>query len=102
MEETSLFTKGEKRESHNSQNEQSDTTELTKVIQTQQMFGNHHYGTIEAHRIRPDARPTKVQTRSRRPLEENEQQQPKIVNIDEIPSLEMIPVKSTPILEEIQ
>jgi hypothetical protein len=48
------------------------------------------------------ARPTRVQTRSRGPLEENEQQQPEIVDIDEIPSPEMIPVNSTPILEEIQ
>jgi hypothetical protein len=47
-------------------------------------------------------RPTRVQTRSRGPLEENEQQQPEIVDIDEIPSPEMIPVNSTPILEEIQ
>jgi hypothetical protein len=48
------------------------------------------------------ARPTRVQTRSRGPLEENEQQQPEIVDIDEIPSPERIPVNSTPILEEIQ
>jgi hypothetical protein len=47
-------------------------------------------------------RPTMVQTRSRGPLKENEQQQPKIVNIDEIPSPKMIPIKSTSILEEIQ
>jgi hypothetical protein len=48
------------------------------------------------------ARPTRVQTRSRGPLEENEQQQPEIVDIDEIPSPEITPVNSTPILEEIQ
>jgi hypothetical protein len=48
------------------------------------------------------ARSTRVQTRSRGPLEENEQQQPEIVDIDEIPSPEEIPVDSTPILEEIQ
>jgi hypothetical protein len=47
------------------------------------------------------ARPTRVQTRSRGPLEENEQQQPEIIDIDEIPSLETLPVNSTPILEEI-
>jgi hypothetical protein len=35
-------------------------------------------------------------------LEENEQQQLKIVDIDEIPSLEMIQINSTLILEEIQ
>jgi hypothetical protein len=48
------------------------------------------------------ARPTKVQTRSRGPLEEYEQQQPKIVDIDDIPSLKTIPVNPTPILEEIK
>jgi hypothetical protein len=48
------------------------------------------------------ARSTRVQTRSRGPLEENEQQPPEIVDIDEIPSPEEIPVESTPILEEIQ
>jgi hypothetical protein len=48
------------------------------------------------------ARSTRVQTRSRGPLEENEQQQPEIVDIDEIPLPEEIPVDSTPILEEIQ
>jgi hypothetical protein len=48
------------------------------------------------------ARPTRVQTRSRGPLEENDQQQPKIVDIDEIPSPETIPTNSTPIVEEIQ
>jgi hypothetical protein len=58
------------------------------------MFDNHHYGTTEVHRIRPDTRPTKVQTRSQRPLEENEQQQLKIVDIDKIPSPEKILVKS--------
>jgi hypothetical protein len=47
-------------------------------------------------------RPTRVQTRSRGPLEENEQQQPEIIDIDEIPSPEIPPVNSTPILEEIQ
>jgi hypothetical protein len=47
-------------------------------------------------------RPTRVQTRSRGPLEENEQQQLKIVDIEEIPSPKRIPVNSTPILEEIQ
>jgi hypothetical protein len=47
-------------------------------------------------------RPTRVQTRSRGPLEENEQQQLEIVDIDEIPSPEVIPVNPTPILEEIQ
>jgi hypothetical protein len=35
-------------------------------------------------------------------LEESEQQQPDIVDIDEIPSPQMILVNSTPILEEIQ
>jgi hypothetical protein len=48
------------------------------------------------------ARPTRVQTRSRGPLEENEQQQWEIINIDEIPSPKRIPVNSTLILEEIQ
>jgi hypothetical protein len=48
------------------------------------------------------ARLTRVQTRSRGPLEENEQQQLEIVDIDEIPSPEIPPVNSTPILEEIQ
>jgi hypothetical protein len=48
------------------------------------------------------ARLTRVQTRSRGPLEENEQKQSKIIDIDVIPSLEMIPVNPTPILEEIQ
>jgi hypothetical protein len=48
------------------------------------------------------ARPTRVQTRSRGPLEENEQQQLEIVDIDEIPSPKITPVNSTPILEEIQ
>jgi hypothetical protein len=47
------------------------------------------------------ARSTRVQTRSWGPLEENEQQQPEIVDIDEILSPEEIPVKSIPILEEI-
>jgi hypothetical protein len=47
-------------------------------------------------------RPTRVQTRSRGPLEENEQQQPEIVDINEISSPERISVNSTPILEEIQ
>jgi hypothetical protein len=37
------------------------------------------------------ARPTRVQTRSRGPLEENEQQQPEIIDIDKIPSPETIP-----------
>jgi hypothetical protein len=35
-------------------------------------------------------------------LEKNEQQQPEIIDINEIPSLEMILVNSTPIVEEIQ
>jgi hypothetical protein len=48
------------------------------------------------------ARPTRVQTRSRGPLEEDKPQQPEIVDIDEIPSPETIPVNPTPILEEIQ
>jgi hypothetical protein len=47
-------------------------------------------------------RPTRVQTRLGGPLEENEQKQLEIIDIDEIPSLEMIPVSSTSILEEIQ
>jgi hypothetical protein len=47
-------------------------------------------------------RPTRVQTKSRGPLEENEQQQPEIVDINEIPSPEIPPVSPTPILEEIQ
>jgi hypothetical protein len=45
--------------------------------------------------------PTRVQTRSRGIWEENNQQSSEIVDIDEIPSLEDIPVKSTPIQEEI-
>jgi hypothetical protein len=48
------------------------------------------------------ARPTRVQTRSRGPLEENEQQQSEIVDVHKIPSPETIPVSPTPILEEIQ
>jgi hypothetical protein len=48
------------------------------------------------------ARPTKFQTRSEGPLEENEQQQSEIIEIDKIPSPERILVISTPILEEIQ
>jgi hypothetical protein len=48
------------------------------------------------------AKPTRVQNRSRGPLEENEQQQLEIVDIDEIPSPKIPPVNSTPILEEIQ
>jgi hypothetical protein len=47
------------------------------------------------------AKSTRVQTRSREPLEENKQQPPKIVDIDEIPSPEEILVESIPILEEI-
>jgi hypothetical protein len=47
-------------------------------------------------------RPTMVQTRSRGPLEENEQKQPEIIDINEIPSLEEILVNPTLILEEIQ
>jgi hypothetical protein len=35
-------------------------------------------------------------------LEEGEQQSSEVVNVDEIPSPETIPVQSTPILEEIQ
>jgi hypothetical protein len=50
----------------------------------------------------PTNRPTRVQTRSRGPLEENEQQQPEIVDIDEIPSPEIPPLNSIMILEEIQ
>jgi hypothetical protein len=46
-------------------------------------------------------RPTRVQTRSRGTREENDQQPPEIVDIDEIPSPEDIPVESTPIQEEI-
>jgi hypothetical protein len=45
-------------------------------------------------------RSTRAQTRSQGPLEESEQQPSEIVDIDEIPSLEEIPVESTPILEE--
>jgi hypothetical protein len=45
---------------------------------------------------------TRVQTRSRGPLEENEQQKPKIININEIPSPKEIPVDPTLILEDIQ
>jgi hypothetical protein len=48
------------------------------------------------------ARKTRVQTRSRGQAEEGEQQPSEIVNVDEIPSPETIPVQSTPILEEIQ
>jgi hypothetical protein len=44
----------------------------------------------------------RVQTRSRGLLEENEQQQPEIIDIDEIPSPEILPVNPTPIMEEIQ
>ena len=45
---------------------------------------------------------TRVQHRSQGLLEENEQQQSKIVDIKKIPSLDRILVNSTPILEEIQ
>jgi hypothetical protein len=48
------------------------------------------------------ARKTRVQTRLRGQVEEGEQQPPEIVNVDEIPSPEMIPIQPTPILEEIQ
>jgi hypothetical protein len=48
------------------------------------------------------ARKTRVQTRSRGQAEEGEQQPSEIVNVDEIPSPETIPVQSMPILEEIQ
>jgi hypothetical protein len=48
------------------------------------------------------ARSTRFQTRSQGLLEENKQQQSKIVDIDEIPSPEIPPVSSTSILEEIQ
>jgi hypothetical protein len=48
------------------------------------------------------ARLTRVHTRSRGPLEENEQQKLDIIDINEIPSPEIPPMKSTPILEEIQ
>jgi hypothetical protein len=48
------------------------------------------------------AKRTRVQTRSRGPAEEGEQQSPEIVDIDEIPSLEMTSVNTTPILEETQ
>jgi hypothetical protein len=66
------------------------------------MFGSHHYGTTKPAEASQTVRPTRVQTRSRGPLEENEQQQLEIVDIDEIPSPERIPMNSTPILEEIQ
>jgi hypothetical protein len=66
------------------------------------MFKNHHYGTIESSRTRPNSQMTMVQARSWGPLEENEQQQSEIIDIDEIPSPEMILVNSTSILEEIQ
>jgi hypothetical protein len=45
---------------------------------------------------------TRVQTRSRGLLEENEKQEQEIVNINDIPSPEIPPVNSTSILEEIQ
>jgi hypothetical protein len=47
-------------------------------------------------------RKTRVQTRSRGQAEEGEQQPPEVINVDEIPSPETIPVQPTPILEEIQ
>jgi hypothetical protein len=50
---------------------------------------------------RETARKTIVQTKSRVQVEEGEQQLPKIVNVDEILSPDMIPINSTHILEEI-
>jgi hypothetical protein len=47
-------------------------------------------------------KPTRVQTKSWGPLDENEEQQPEIVDIDKIPSPERTSVNYTPILEEIQ
>jgi hypothetical protein len=46
-------------------------------------------------------RPTRVQTRSQGPWEENKQQPTKIIDIEEIPSLEDIPLESVSIMEEI-
>jgi hypothetical protein len=48
------------------------------------------------------SRKTRVQTRSWGHVKEGEQQLPKIVNVDEIPSPETTPMHSTPIVEEIQ
>jgi hypothetical protein len=46
------------------------------------------------------ARSARAQTRSQGPLEERKHHPLEIVDIDEISSLEEIPVRSTPILEE--
>jgi hypothetical protein len=46
-------------------------------------------------------RPTRVQTRSQGTREENEQRPLEIIDIDEIPSPEDVPVESTQIQEEI-
>jgi hypothetical protein len=48
------------------------------------------------------SRLTRVQIRSRGLLEENEQKQPEFIDIEKIQSLEMIPLQTTPILEEFK
>ena len=55
MGETSLFMKGKQRESNSIQNEQSKTKYLTELIQTQQTFDRHHYGTNKANKSKLDS-----------------------------------------------
>jgi hypothetical protein len=50
-----VYSQKENRERATTARTNRETTELTKVIQTQQMFDSHHYGTTEAHRTRPDS-----------------------------------------------
>jgi hypothetical protein len=101
--ETSLFAKGEQRE------REIAARMNRKIPQSSPMsFELRKCSTVTTMAPSKPAepgqrtRPTRVQTRSRGPLEENEQQQSEIIDIDEIPSPKMILMNPTLVLEEIQ
>jgi hypothetical protein len=99
---TGLFMKGKQSENNSSRTTRARPQNSQKLFELRKRSTVTTMAPPKPTEASQTARPTRVQTRSRGPLEENEQQQPEIIDIDEIPSPERIPVNSTPILEEIQ